>query len=225
MELAFANIFSYLAGAYAAGGCFADYLDKVHDNNPSSFNNPWSCILYVDELHPGNQLAGNSRNTWAIYCSSAQFGATLSNSESWLTVLGERSKQVSQLAASIGQCFRLILEHTFDNKYAHPHSGVLLQGGPKRLKLSVGYCNRPRWARMQERSTACNKTEFRRWSQASGVDYSQHSLLLSDKLKSQNLLRPITQYMHDYMHGLCPNGVLNWVFFFVDPTACFQWCG
>ena len=49
------------------------------------------------------------------------------------------------------------------------------------------------WARMQERSTACNKTEFRRWSQASGVDYSQHSLLLSDKLKSQNLLRPITQ--------------------------------
>ena len=81
------------------------------------------------------------------------------------------------------------------------------------------------WARMQERSTACNKTEFRRWSQASGVDYSQHSLLLSDKLKSQNLLRPITQYMHDYMHGLCPNGVLNWVFFFVDPTACFQWCG
>ena len=34
VELAFANIFSYLAGAYAAGGCFADYLDKVHDNNP-----------------------------------------------------------------------------------------------------------------------------------------------------------------------------------------------
>lgn len=113
VELAFANIFSYLAGAYAAGGCFADYLDKVHDNNPSSFNNPWSCILYVDELHPGNQLAGNSRNTWAINCSSAQFGATLSNSESWLTLLGERSKQVSQLAASIGQCFRLILEHMF----------------------------------------------------------------------------------------------------------------
>ena len=73
---------------------------------------------------------------------------------------------------------------------------------------------------MQERSTACNKTEFRRWSQASGVDYSQHPLLLSDKLKSQNLLRPITQYMHDYMHGLCPNGVLNWVFFlWIQPLA------
>ena len=32
----------------------------------------------------------------------------------------------------------------FDNKYAHPHSEVLLQGGLKRLKLSVGCCNRPR---------------------------------------------------------------------------------
>ena len=144
VELAFATIFSYLAGAYAAGGCFADYLDKVHDNNPSSFNNPWSCILYVDVLHPGNQLAGNSRKTWAVHFSSAQFGATPSNSESCLTSLENRSEQVSQLAASISQCFRLILEHMFDNKYAHPHSGVLLQGGPKRLKLSVGYCNRPR---------------------------------------------------------------------------------
>ena len=28
VELAFANIFSYLAGAYAAGGCFADYLTR-----------------------------------------------------------------------------------------------------------------------------------------------------------------------------------------------------
>ena len=139
MELAFANIFIYFAGAYAAGGCFADYLDKIHDNNPSSFNNPWSCILYVDELQPGNQLAGNSRKTWAMYFSSAQFGATPPNSESWLALLEKRGEQVSQLAASIGQCFRLILEHMFDSKYAHPHSGVLLQGCPKKLKLSWAF--------------------------------------------------------------------------------------
>ena len=65
------------------------------------------------------------------------------------------------------------------------------------LDIATGQEILSSWARMQERSTACNKTEFRRWSQASGTDYSQHSLLLSDKLKSQNLLRPITQYMHD----------------------------
>lgn len=274
VPLVFANIFSYLAGAYAAGGCFADYLEKVHNNNPSSFNHLWSCILYADELHPGNQLAGSARKTWAIYFSFAEFGAMLSNSDSWFTVLLARSEKVSQLAASIGQCFRLILEHMFDNKHAHPHAGVLLQRGSKRLKLhwtfgfflqdgsaqKYTYSNKQdggsrvcmmcknlfvlakedeeagdkklarftklsqldvatdqeilsSWSRMQERSASCNKAEFRKWSQAAGIDFSQQALLLSDKLKSQNLLKPISQYMHDYMHGLCSNGVLNWVIF------------
>ena len=58
----------------------------------------------------------------------------LSNSEAWFTVLVMRSEQVSLLAASIGQVYRLVLEHMFDNKYAHPHAGVLLQRGDKRLK-------------------------------------------------------------------------------------------
>lgn len=60
MDLVFANIFSYLAGAYAAGGCFANYLEIVHNNNPSSFSRPWHCALYADEVHPGNQLAGTT---------------------------------------------------------------------------------------------------------------------------------------------------------------------
>ena len=274
VELVFANIFSYLAGAYAAGGCFADYLEQVHAANPSSCNNPWSCILYADELHPGNQLAGNARKTWSIYFSFAQFGPMLSNSESWFTLLLKRSEQVSDLAASIGQCFRLILEHMFENKHAHPHAGVLLQRGSKRLKLhwtlcfflqdgsaqKFTYSNKQdggsrvcmacknlfviakkdeeqgdktlakftklkqldiatdqqilsSWTRMQERSRSCNKTEFKQWSQASGIDFSQHALLLSSKLRAQKLLKPISQYMHDYMHGLCSNGVMNWIIF------------
>ena len=274
VQLVFANIFSYLAGAYAAGGCFADYLDKVHGHNPSSFNNPWSCILYADELHPGNQLAGSARKTWAIYFSFAQFGPMLSNSDSWFTLLLARSEKVSQLAASIGQCFRLILEHMFDNKHAHPHAGVLLKRGSKRLKLywTLGfflqdgsaqkftYSNKQdagsrvcmmcknvfvltkedeevgdkklaqftklsqldvatdeeilsSWSRMQERASSCNKAEFKKWSQAAGIDFAHQALLLSETLRSQNLLRPISQYMHDYMHGLCSNGVLNWVIF------------
>jgi len=47
----------------------------------------------------------------------------------------KRSEQVAQLQANIGQCFRLILEHMFDNKFAHPHAGVLLQRGASRLNL------------------------------------------------------------------------------------------
>ena len=84
--LTFANIFSYLAGAYAAGGAFAEYLERVHSNCPSSYDKPWKCILYADELHPGNQLASNARKTWIIYFSFAEFGKDLSKSDLWFTL-------------------------------------------------------------------------------------------------------------------------------------------
>ena len=66
---------------------------------------------------------------------SAEFGKDLSKSDLWFTLFVHRSEQVGQLQANIGQCFRLILEHMFGNKFAHPHAGVLLQHGPARLKL------------------------------------------------------------------------------------------
>lgn len=134
-SLLFANIFSYLAGAYAAGGAFAEYLERVHTKCPSSFSKPWKCILYADELHPGNQLSSGARKTWSIYFSFAEFGKDLCKSDLWFTLLAKRSEQVAQLQANIGQCFRLILEHMFDNQFAHPHAGVLLQRGAARLKL------------------------------------------------------------------------------------------
>lgn len=81
--LVFGNIFSYLAGAYAAGGAFAEYFEKTHAKCPSSFSKPWKCILYADELHPGNQLASGARKTWAMYFSFAEFGKDLSKSDLW----------------------------------------------------------------------------------------------------------------------------------------------
>lgn len=69
------------------------------------------------------------------------------------------------------------------------------------------------WSRMQRRSKECKKTEMKRWSQACGIDFSEHALLLSEKLRMQNLLQPASQYMHDYMHGLCSSGVMCWIIF------------
>ena len=135
VDILFANIFSYLFGAYAAGGAFAEYLDKVHRQCPSSFMKPWKCILYSDEIHPGNQLAGTARKSWGIYFSFSELGSMLSNTEAWFTLLVKRSEQVSQLAANIGLCFKLILEHMFDNQYAHSHVGVLLKRGSATWKL------------------------------------------------------------------------------------------
>ena len=186
----------------------------------------------------------------------------------------KRSEQVAQLQANIGQCFRLILEHMFDNKFAHPHAGVLLQRGASRLKLywTLGFflqdgsaqkftfsdkqnsgsrvcmaCKRifrlsskdddqgqkeiskyikhsqleiatdqeilDSWSRMESRASSCNKAQLKTWSQAAGIDWSEKALLASPTLRKQNLLQPISQYMHDFMHGLASNGVLNWVTF------------
>ena len=135
MEIVFANIFSYIAGAYAAGGCFANFLDMVHSNNPSGYHNPWKCVLYADEIHPGNQLAGSSRKSWALYLSFAEFGSMLSHSEVWFTIFVMRSDLMGNLAANIGQIYRLVLEHMFNNQQAHPHAGVLFHRGAARLKL------------------------------------------------------------------------------------------
>lgn len=205
----------------------------------------------------------------------------LSNSEAWFTVLVMRSEQVSLLAASIGQVYRLVLEHMFDNKYAHPHAGVLLQRGDKRLKLywTLGFFiqdgsaqkytfsnkqdggSRVRmacknlfvltrneeegdkeiakftkysqldiatddeilqsWSRMAKRKKECSKAAFRQWSQASGIDFSDYALCMSSILQQRDLLRPISQYMHDFMHALCSNGVLQWItFLLIQSLQC-----
>ena len=55
------------------------------------------------------------------------------------------------------------------------------------------------WSRMQRRSKECKKTEMKRWSQACGIDFSEQALLLSETLRRQNLLQPVSQYMHSQM--------------------------
>ena len=105
-EMIFCNILSYLAAAFANGGAFAGYLDRVHAKAPSSFSRPWRCILYGDEIHSGNQLASSTRKRWAIYVSFAEFDILLSKAELWFIVMIQRSDHVSSVAGNIGQCFR-----------------------------------------------------------------------------------------------------------------------
>ena len=69
------------------------------------------------------------------------------------------------------------------------------------------------WTRMETRANSCSKAQMKTWSQAAGIDWSAQALLASAILKKQNILRPISQYMHDFMHGLASNGVLTWITF------------
>ena len=134
--LLFLNLLSYLTATFAQGGGFADLLERCHQSSPSSYARPWHGIFYSDEVHPGNQLSSTTRKTWAVYFSFKEFGqATLSKEDAWVTLLIKRSTEVSSLEASIGQCFKLILEHMFTSEWGNPCHGVLLKQQEKSLKL------------------------------------------------------------------------------------------
>ena len=63
------------------------------------------------------------------------------------------------------------------------------------------------WDRMAHRKNVCSKKEFQVWEQCTGWTFSEEALLSSPSLRPW--LKPCTQYMHDYMHGMVSNGTLN----------------
>lgn len=289
IKIAHINALSLIAGLYNAGGCFTKALDMVHSKSPSSRDKPWRMILYSDEVHPGHQLSSGSRKVWAIYLGFLEYGQELHQEELWLPLLICRSSIVGQLASSIGQCFKLVLEAMFSNPMASPLTGVrlkhpngkhlvlhwtvsmFLQDGSahkftfsnkqdagsrvcmmcKNLFLAKGFfidadgdeqaqptlANFTRiqdldlaadnelvqsWQRMKERSGTVSKSDWKTWCQVSGIDYTPHALLLSAKLNSLGLLKPATQYCHDFMHCLCSKGCLSFVTFWVLEAICFN---
>jgi hypothetical protein len=68
--------------------------------NPCSINNPWSIVVYNDEITPGDQLQHhNARKTQAFYYSFLEFGAEALSSEFlWFTLSATRSDDVSEIS-------------------------------------------------------------------------------------------------------------------------------
>lgn len=121
------NVLSLLAGIFFAGGCIHDFIQQLRGKFPSSKEAPWRCALYSDEVHPGHQLSSNSRKCWAMYFGFWEHGKELSREDVWLPKFMCRSALVNQLASSIGQCFKAILETMFSNPLANPLTGVKLK--------------------------------------------------------------------------------------------------
>ena len=67
--MVFCHLLVYLIALYARGGSFQKLLQAKHYQTPSSVERPWSMILYLDELIPGNVLGRAERKSWAFYAS------------------------------------------------------------------------------------------------------------------------------------------------------------
>ena len=93
---------------------FSAYVERLHDARPSSVDNPWSLVLYSDEVTPGNQLSvDNKRKIQAVYFSFLEFGSALSNEDLWFTFTAKRSSAVNKMSGSMSQVFGILLKLFF----------------------------------------------------------------------------------------------------------------
>ena len=56
--------------------------------------------------------------------------------------------------------------------------------------------------RLDQRQRTCSKKDFNHWQQAAGWTWNAHALLLHQPLLSRGQIRPVSQFCHDWMHGI-----------------------
>ena len=84
--------------------------------------------------------------------------------------------------------------------------------------------------RLEQRKAVLSNVDFGLWQKAVGVIYNTQMLLLNTELRAANVLRPATQYCHDYMRGCPSNGTLGVSVFLLfsalpgDAWALFHKC-
>ena len=84
--------------------------------------------------------------------------------------------------------------------------------------------------RLEQRKAVLSNADFGLWQKAVGVTYNTQMLLLNAELRAASVLRPATQYCHDYMHGCLSNGTLGVSVFLLfsalpgDAWALFHKC-
>ena len=61
----------------------------------------------------------------------------------------------------------------------------------------------------KDKRTTLSKKHFEMWEKASGIAFNHHALLLNQTLLDSNLLKPISGYIHDWMHTMASQGVIQ----------------
>ena len=61
----------------------------------------------------------------------------------------------------------------------------------------------------KEKPTTLPKKQFELWEKACGITFSHHALLLNQTVLDSHLLKPISGYIHDWMHTMASQGVIQ----------------
>lgn len=74
--------------------------------------------------------------------------------------------------------------------------------------------------RLASRKESCSSRDFKRWEKATGFNHEPHGLLLNERLTKAGLLKPASQFCHDWMHGMASNGCLVKAIFALCTSLC-----
>ncbi|CAJ1344406.1 unnamed protein product, partial [Effrenium voratum] len=165
-------------------------VQRVHSATPSAPDKPWGLVLYTDEVIPGNVLGPAERKIWVIYATFCELHTQNYHKDLWQTIAIARSSTIHSMDHGVAQMMAIVLQSIFCNPYDN-------------LRLVTNEELLQSYQRLHARSATCSKAEFARWQQATGLTYSPHALLLCEPLAARGLLQPVTQFVHDYMHGIC----------------------
>jgi hypothetical protein len=72
--------------------------------------------------------------------------------------------------------------------------------------------------RLASRKESCSSRDFKRWEKATGSNHQPHGLLLNERLRKAGVLKPASQFYHDWVHGMASNGCLVKVIFALSTS-------
>ena len=77
------------------------------------------------------------------------------------------------------------------------------------------------WDRMAARQACSNQQQWKLWQQAAGISFSPEAMLACLQLRS--VVDPVKQFVHDWMHCLCSNGIISLgIFFILEEMDCWK---
>jgi hypothetical protein len=131
LKASIVNLHALLFHAFAQGGGFYKLMMETMEKHPPNPREPYSLVLYSDEVVPGNALShDNKRKIWMVYGSLMQFGSErLSQECAWLTLASCRSSFLAQVHGGIGQLMKEIVKNAFQSTTCDlQRAGILLKG-------------------------------------------------------------------------------------------------
>ena len=75
----------------------------------------------------------------------------------------------------------------------------------------------------KEKSTRLSKKQFELWEKVCGITFSHHALLLNQTLLDSHLLKPISGYIHDWMHTPVAFQECLWAIAVGDQCGDHRW--